>query len=224
MTLKRQQKFFLSNWNKNQIISLGLVLGISSILSIFYLDQPLTRWFHESFNGSLDPIAKVITWFGLGDTYFFISVCGYLFARLFSRTLTHLSWAQRVAQTRDRFSLMFFCFLISGLLLLLLKSIFGRARPYISPDFMPINFNPFTLDWDFQSYPSGHTQVGFTLATFLSIIYPKGTKYFFLFAIIVGLSRVVLEKHYLGDVLAGAYIGILGTYIAWKWKGEKLHL
>jgi membrane-associated phospholipid phosphatase len=218
MASKEKNKLFIFNMNQSQLVFVGLIMGISSILSIFYIDQPLTHWIHDSFQGSLDSTARIITWFGSGDTYFLISVCGYLLARLFSKTLTHLSWAQRLAESRDRFSFMFLSFLISGVIVLILKSIFGRGRPYQTPDFMPLNFKPFTLDWNFQSYPSGHTQVGFTLASFLSILYPKGTKYFFTFAIIVGLSRVILEKHYLGDVLAGGYIGILGTFLAWKWK------
>lgn len=223
MASKEKHKNFLFSWTQKQIMILGLVLVLSSIFSILYIDQPLTHWFRVSFNGQLNSIANVATWFGLGDTYFLISVCGYLLARLFSRRLTHLSWAQRISETRSRFSFMFLCFLVSGIMVLILKSIFGRSRPYNSPDFNPMNFQPFTLDWNFQSYPSGHSQVGFTLATFLSLLYPKGTKFFFIFAILVGLSRVVLEKHYLGDVLAGAYIGILGTFLTWKWKGHQLH-
>jgi membrane-associated phospholipid phosphatase len=116
---------------------------------------------------------------------------------------------------------MFLSFLVSGALVLTLKAIFGRCRPYFSPDYAPLNFNPLTLDWNFQSYPSGHTQVGFTLAAFLSILFPRRSTLFFTLAAIIGLSRVVLEKHYLGDVIAGAYVGILGTYITWHWCGKK---
>ncbi len=223
MTSHQKTKEFIFSWTSKQIVILGLVLGLGSIVSILYIDQPLTLWFRMFFNGQLNAIANIATWFGLGDTYFLISVCGYLLARLFSQKLTHLSWTQRIAETRNRFSFMFLCFLISGVLVLILKSCFGRSRPYNSPDFAPMNFQPYTLDWNFQSYPSGHTQVGFTLATFLSLLYPKGTKFFFIFAILVGFSRVILEKHYLGDVIAGAYIGILGTFLTWKWKGYQLH-
>jgi len=221
MTNKYSRKQFIFNWEKQQILFLGLVLGVSSILSIFYIDQPLTKWFHETVDGRLDFIARIFTALGSGDIYFFISVCGYLLARLFSQKLTHLNWSQRFSQTRHRFGFMFLSFFISGIMVLLLKFIFGRARPYHSSGFEPLQFHPFTLDWDFQSYPSGHTQVGFTLATFLSLLYPKQAKYFFLFATLVGFSRVILEKHYLGDVLAGAYIGISGTYLTWLWKGHQ---
>lgn len=224
MVLNNDKKQFLFFLNRKRIIVLGFILGISSVLSIFYVDQPLSHWFHESINGRLDPVAKVFTTLGAGDIYFFISVVGYLIARLFSYSLTHLTWAQRLAETRHRFGFMFLCFLISGILVLVLKAIFGRARPYVNPDFYPIQFQPFTLDWNYQSYPSGHTQVGFTLATFLAILYPKWSWAFFLFAICVGLSRIILKNHYLGDVFAGAYIGILGTFLAWQWKGQMLKL
>lgn len=222
MISKLSTKTLSFPWNQKQIIILGFILMSSSLLSIIYFDQPLTQWFHVFFNGQLHSIANVATWFGLGDTYFFISVCGYLLARLFSHTLTHLSWAQRIAETHSRFSFMFLCFLVSGLMVLILKFIFGRSRPYNTTDFEPMTFQPFSLDWNYQSYPSGHTQVGFTLAMFLSILYPKGTKFFILFAAVVGLSRVILEKHYLGDVLAGAYVGIVGTFLTWKWRGQHL--
>ncbi len=222
MTKKLTKKSFIVNWNGQQIVLLGVGLIVLSILSIFYFDQPLTRWVHDSFNGDLEPVANVFSWFGLGDTYFLISILGYLLARVFSQQLTHLSWTKRIAEARGHFNYMFLSFLVSGVMVLGLKAIFGRSRPYNSPDFLPINFQPFTLDWNFQSYPSGHTQVGFTLAAFLSTLHPKGTKYFFIFAGFVGMSRVILEKHYLGDVLAGAYIGILGTYLTWHWRGKRL--
>lgn len=195
---------------------------IASVISIFYVDQPLTRWFHDVLNGELSSLAEVVTWFGLGDTYFLISVLGYFLARLFSERLTHLSWARRWAQARGHFGFMFLSFLVSGVLVLVLKAVFGRCRPYHSVNYSPLDFQPFTLDWHYQSYPSGHTQVGFTLAAFLSLLYPRWTKSFFTLAAMIGLSRVVLEKHYLGDVLAGAYVGVLGTYLAWHWKGKKM--
>lgn len=222
MTKKHTEKSFLVKWRAQRMTILGAGLVFTSILSIFYLDQPLTRWIHDSFNGGLDPAASIFSWFGTGDLYFLISILGFLLAHLFSEKLTHLSWARRLAEARGHFTYMFLSFLVSGVMVLSLKAIFGRCRPYFSPDFLPMNFRPFTLDWNFQSYPSGHTQVGFTLAAFLSTLYPKGSKYFFTFAGFVGFSRIILEKHYLGDVLAGAYVGILGTYLTWHWRGKRL--
>lgn len=222
MKNKKASRAFIVYWQRHHMVLLGVVMVVASILAIFYVDQSLTHWIHDTFQGQLKPTAEVITWFGLGDTYFLISVLGYLLARLFSKKLTHRQWARRWAEARSHFSFMFLCFLVSGLLVMVLKALFGRSRPYHSINYAPMDFHPFTLDWNYQSYPSGHTQVGFTLATFLTILYPRFSKYFYGTAALIGISRVILEKHYLGDVVAGAYIGILGTYVTWHWKGKKL--
>ncbi|MEY4617457.1 MAG: hypothetical protein RJB66_2417 [Pseudomonadota bacterium] len=195
---------------------------LTSILAIFYIDQPLTRWMHENVQPKFLSAAEVVTWFGLGDTYFMIAVFGYLLARLFTKKWTHLGWVRRWGEAKTNFIFMFYSFFVSGILVLFLKAFFGRCRPYHSVNYAPLDFQPLTLDWHYQSYPSGHTQVGFTLATFLSVLFPKFTKYFYCLAAFIGFSRVVLEKHYLGDVIAGAFVGILGTYVAWHWRGKYL--
>ena len=212
---------FITRWSLLEIVRLGVGMVIVSILSIFFIDQKVTNWLNENLQGQLDGFARIITWFGLGDTYFLISIIGYLLARSFTGKAKKLIWLDRVAQTNKHFLFMLLCFFTSGILLLILKFTFGRARPYLTQNFESLNFQPFNLDWNYQSYPSGHTQVGFTLASFMSILFPKLSKLFFGFALLVGLSRVILEKHFLGDVIAGAYIGIIGTYIAWHWKGRK---
>ena len=70
------------------------------------------------------------------------------------------------------------------------------------------------------SFPSGHTSNMFCLGYLLCNYFQTGlliTTVIFLIAGYIGLSRVLLGKHYLIDVLAGAVIGlslaILGTFI-----------
>jgi undecaprenyl-diphosphatase len=86
----------------------------------------------------------------------------------------------------------------------LLKQYFHRPRPLIPHLDYVISY----------SFPSGHTQATFTLCGILAWLAWKtkwnfATKFaatlaLFLYACIIGLSRVYLHVHYLSDVLAGA--------------------
>lgn len=62
------------------------------------------------------------------------------------------------------------------------------------------------------SFPSGHTAAAFVFATIVVALYPALAVPAYVFAILVGLSRVILGVHYPGDILAGM---ILGLGCAW---------
>ena len=65
---------------------------------------------------------------------------------------------------------------------------------------------------NYESFPSGHTAVAFSGASFIAYRYEK--KYAipaYLLAAFVGYSRVYAKKHYWEDVIVGAGIGISST-------------
>jgi len=67
---------------------------------------------------------------------------------------------------------------------------------------------------DTHSFPSGHTATAFSGASFLQRRY--GWKYgipAYLAASFVGWTRIESDNHYLKDVLAGAALGVISTYI-----------
>lgn len=91
----------------------------------------------------------------------------------------------------------------------LLKQLFGRARP---GEGVPVHlFTGPTLDHSSFSFPSGHAALAFALAGFLAAFYPRWRWLLLTGAALVGLARVDLGRHYLGDVIAG---GVLGWYCA----------
>lgn len=87
-----------------------------------------------------------------------------------------------------------------------LKYAFDRERPYVK---YPDKIHPIEPE-DSPSFPSGHTAAAFSLATSLSITYPKW--YVIapsaVWACGVGMARMNQGVHYPSDVLAGAAIGI----------------
>jgi len=67
-----------------------------------------------------------------------------------------------------------------------------------------------------HSFPSGHTTTAFTLALLLASVVKKNFwVYFFpVVAFFVGYSRVYLAQHFVGDVLAGIFVGTVSAYLS----------
>ncbi|HXS35415.1 MAG TPA: phosphatase PAP2 family protein [Flavipsychrobacter sp.] len=102
---------------------------------------------------------------------------------------------------------------ITGVITFGLKYTVNEKRPYITyPD-----IKPYSYDTD-PSFPSGHTSVAFSTATSLSLEYPKWyiIAPSFLWAGVVGYSRLYLGMHYPGDVLVGAIVGAGSSWLSYK--------
>jgi len=94
-----------------------------------------------------------------------------------------------------------------------LKYTVQRDRPFVTyPEIDPV------IEEDSPSFPSGHAAMSFSLATSVSLAYPKWyvVTPAYLWAGSVAYSRMHLGVHYPSDVLAGAIIGAGSTYLSYR--------
>lgn len=84
----------------------------------------------------------------------------------------------------------------------------GRERPSFTD--APDRFAPFNRKDRWQSFPSGHATVAFSLAASISeeARTPWVTAATYGTAMLVGWSRVYEDRHWTSDVVAGALVGI----------------
>jgi len=171
-----------------------------TILSYYFWDIPLTRYC-QTLNRSIIDIFEIITALGITKWYLIASAVLYLFFGFI--------YKNKLQSMRALFVL---CSLsLCGIVLHLIKWIAGRHRPIDLFNHGYFGFNYFGIGYELTSFPSGHAQTAFTLATALTILFPRWGILAFLVAGAVGISRIVLTSHYLSDVIAGACVGILFT-------------
>ncbi len=66
------------------------------------------------------------------------------------------------------------------------------------------------------SFPSGHAQTAFSVATFMVVTFRRRRLWWFAWATLVAVSRVYLGVHFPIDVAAGALTGVAATMLAVK--------
>ncbi|NOR64046.1 MAG: phosphatase PAP2 family protein [Rhodobacteraceae bacterium] len=121
---------------------------------------------------------------------------------------------------RKKAALVFAAMALPGLFVLVVKFCVGRARPYTGE----IGFFPFTPGSAYASWPSGHTTTAFGFAVAIGLAFPPLRWPLMAMAALIGYSRMVLETHYLGDVIMGATIGTLGALLVYNWLRPKIGL
>ena len=104
---------------------------------------------------------------------------------------------------------MIFNFLISNLAL---KPLIARPRPFhINTAVEILIHKPSSY-----SFPSGHSAQAFAVAGAFLFMNYHYAKPMLIFASLMAFSRVYLYVHYPSDVLAGAVIGLLCGYLAYR--------
>ena len=93
--------------------------------------------------------------------------------------------------------------LMERFLYFVLKNVCKRDRPPAA-----LNIKSFIIPSDRFSFPSGHTSAAFLMATLLGWYFPMLLPSLMTWAVLVGMSRVILGVHFPTDTLIGGLMGI----------------
>ena len=136
--------------------------------------------------------------------------CGALLARTLLR---HRRFDAVLTVLGERALYVFATLSVGGIGAQLLKHVIGRARPRFIEAFGPYHFDMLSMKNSLASFPSGHTTTVFSMAVALGYLMPRLRLPLFVVATAIALSRVVVQAHYVSDIVAGGTLGIVSALL-----------
>lgn len=182
-----------------QWIIVSVTVILLCIFSYALADIQAALWFHALNNKSAHDLFSIITLFGDSLCYLIIGVLLFIVFRNTNQFKAYVGL------------FLFSSVAISGLSADLIKYIAGRTRPTLYFSEHLYGFYFFRMEHAWTSFPSGHSATAFSVAMFLATRYPRWRLAFLFAATLIAVSRVFLTQHYISDVIAGSFIGILST-------------
>ena len=196
------------------LIALGVVL-IFCAISYVWFDRPVAIWFKSNLieGSAWWRIVHRITDLGLGGIWLIPAAVGAILFRWGQVRAKTPEASERMHLNANAALFLFASVAGSGIVVDILKGLIGRLRPYELFVHQAYGFQPFTVHWSMNSFPSGHGQTIFAAMTAFAVILPRLHPLWLVIAVLVAASRVIISVHYLSDVVMGAYCGAVGTIL-----------
>lgn len=165
--------------------------------SIMWVDVPVAQWMHANSTTWSHAIGTALDYAGQSHW-----VLGY------SALVGIALWRKRNAIARNHL-LWFASVAISGIIANIIKVIAGRPRPPLAIESGIVSWEPLNWRMEFlwHSFPSGHATTGLCIAVMGSALYPRLAPLMWTLGIGIAISRIVLNVHYVSDVMVGSMIG-----------------
>jgi membrane-associated phospholipid phosphatase len=186
------------------------------VFTAHFIDQPLALLLqaYDQQNPGRLQIIKDLT--DLGKSHWYLVPTGVIALFCFGGAAMAKNNPARQARLRKIayfMAFIFACIAVSGLVVDLLKMLFGRARPSLLDGEGIFEWAWFATGSQWASFPSGHSNTVFALALALTALLPRWKIPLLIFAVLVAGSRVVIAAHFLSDILGGALVASITT--AW---------
>lgn len=103
---------------------------------------------------------------------------------------------------------------LPSLFVTIIKRLIGRVRP---SELGPFAYVPWSWKPAFASMPSGHATTAAAAALAVGALWPKARVPMWIYAALIMASRVIIEAHYVSDVIAAAFVGAFGAILVRNW-------
>lgn len=190
----------ISDFDSYTALKLGVIgVGTAALIPI---DEPLYNYIENNKikDSREEEFLEVVDRFGTIPVADGLAVGTYLVG---------LTFGDEYIRTTGR--LMVETLVLSGFITISTRVIIGRSRPYnrIGNG----TFTPFTFDFLYHSFPSGHITISFALATILSNRIDRwwATAGLYTLAALNTTSRLYFSEHWASDTFVSASIGVLSA-------------
>jgi membrane-associated phospholipid phosphatase len=192
---------------------LATALTVAAILaSMFFLDTTASDWARH-LPPQLTEAADQVSNFGLSGWFLYpLGIVLLGLAAIMAPSLPRLTQGVLAALVA-RFGFLFVAIGLPGLFATIIKRLIGRARPYVGVHDDPFAYAPFIWRPEYASLPSGHAVTATAAAIAIGAVWPRSRVVMWLYAVIIMFARVALNVHHPSDVVAGAFVGIVGALL-----------
>ena len=191
------------------------IVGAVIIALIYELDAREIALMPPRGSASLWPV-RILTDFGQ-DAYVLWLLAGMLLVVAIIAPGLRGTSQSLLLSIGTRLEFLFFAVLVPVLAGELIKWIAGRGRPFVGGKANAFNFVPFNGTEAYASFPSAHAITSVALAFAVAAVWPRTRPVMILYALLIVTSRLVLLAHHPSDVVAGAFIGVIGAMAVRYW-------
>jgi membrane-associated phospholipid phosphatase len=113
-----------------------------------------------------------------------------------------------------RLTYVFTAIALPGLFVTIVKRLIGRLRP---SELGPYVYVPWSWSPAYASMPSGHATTAVAAAIAIGALWPKARVVMWVYATLIMASRVVIQAHFVSDVIAAAFVGGFAAILVRNW-------
>ena len=117
-----------------------------------------------------------------------------------------------------RLEFVFLAIALPSLFVTIVKRLIGRVRP---SELGPFAYAPWSWKPAFASMPSGHATTAAAAAIAIGAIWPRARIPMWIYAALIMASRVIIEAHYVSDVIAASFVGAFGALLVRNWYAAR---